>query len=320
MDPLSDVLSLLKVKSSISSRLEARGRFSCRYPAYNHVKFGAVLEGCVHLWIDDPRGGPPERTVFETGDFYLLTNGVPFIAATDPALPPQDGRRMNLQHRGADGVVRFGETVPSGESVTLASGGFVFDENNEVSQLILRHLPPIIRLKSDQRGARSLGSLLKLLSLETCEVLPGAAVARESLAALVLVQALRIYLEQAAQSPESRPTGWLGALADPRIGAALTRLHGDLARRWTVESLAAEAGMSRTAFAQRFKQLVGATPLDYLARWRMAVARTALQGGAESIAQIAGRIGYQSETAFSMAFKRWTGESPGRFRNSSAEA
>lgn len=310
MDPLSDILSLLKVKSTLSSRLEARGRFAFVYPGYSHVKFGAVLAGRFQLCIE----GAPPSTIFEAGDFYMLTGGQPFRLASDPGVTsqeaPQDGPRMVARHRDPDGVVRYGA---SGELVALASGGFVFDDQRrgggEISSLLLRHLPPLIRLKGDHAGARALSSVLELLALETGEVRPGAEVARESLATLVLVQMLRVYLEQA-----EHPEGWLGAMADPRIGAALSRLHGDLGRRWTVESLAAEAGMSRTAFASRFKRLVGSPPLDYLGRWRMIVARTALQGGEEAIAAIAGRIGYQSETAFSTAFKRATGESPGRFR------
>jgi len=300
MDPLSDLLSMLTVKSSLSSRLEARGRWAFRYPGYSHVKFGAVLAGRFDLWIE----GSARRTSFGPGDFYLLTNGRPFVAATDPDGPPQDGVAMSRRHRTPDGVVRYGK---KGALVSLASGGFQFD--NEVSGLLLHHLPPLICLGARDRGAPVLASVLQLLALETGESQPGAAVARESLAVLVLVQMLRVYLEQAAQ-----PEGWLGALADPRIGAALSRLHGDLARRWTVEDLAAEAGMSRTAFAQRFKRLVGSPPLDYLGRWRMTVARAALRSGEEPMAGIAGRIGYRSETAFSTAFKRATGESPGRFR------
>jgi AraC-like DNA-binding protein len=305
MDPLFDILSLLKVKSTLSSRLEARGRFAFVYPGYSHVKFGAVLAGRFQLCIE----GAPPSTIFEAGDFYMLTGGQPFRLASDPDVTPQDGQRMVARHRDPDGVVRYGA---SGELVALASGGFVFDDHRgggEISSLLLRHLPPLIRLKGDHAGARALSSVLKLLALETGEVRPGAEVARESLATLVLVQMLRVYLEQA-----EHPEGWLGAMADLRIGAALSRLHGDLGRRWTVESLAAEAGMSRTAFASRFKRLVGSPPLDYLGRWRMIVARTALQAGEEAIAAIAGRIGYQSETAFSTAFKRATGESPGRFR------
>jgi AraC-like DNA-binding protein len=122
---------------------------------------------------------------------------------------------------------------------------------------------------------------------------------------------LRIFLSNTPQ-----PEGWLGAMADPRVGAALSSLHGDLAHRWTVESLAAAAGMSRTAFAVRFKSPTGTTPLDYLRVWRMTVARSALKDSDEAIAGIAERVGYLSDTAFSAAFKRQTGQSPGRFRTS----
>jgi AraC-like DNA-binding protein len=300
MDPLSDVLSMLKVSSALSTRFEGRSDWAFQFPGYAaQIKFGGVLAG--RFWLS--MKGMKAPVLLETGDFYLLTNGQPFRIGSDPDVPAQDVEAFRA-HREEDGVVRIGS---EGALVSLASGSFVFD--GEVSELLLRHVPPFIHLRASDPSTRPLAGLLDLLRWEVDATRPGALVASESLAALVLVQALRVFLSHAPQ-----PEGWLGAMTDARVGGALSAMHGNLAQRWTVESLASAAGMSRTAFAVRFKQLVGLPPLDYLSGWRMTVARNALRKGDESMVDIAERIGYQSDTAFSAAFKRATGTSPGRFR------
>ncbi|MDQ0588809.1 AraC family transcriptional regulator [Variovorax paradoxus] len=305
MDPLSDVLSMLTVSSTLSSRFEARGRWAFRYPHYDsHIKLGGVLAGRVLLDVE----GASAPAALEAGDFYLLTNGQPFTASSNPPGPVQDGLQVSRDFRGPDGVLRYdGQGAEDGSLVTMVSGRFTLA--GEAGELLLRHLPPLIHLRASDPGARPLVGLLDLLRWETAEMRPGASIARTNLAALVLVQALRVHLANAPQ-----PEGWLGAMTDARIGAALSQMHGDIAQPWTVERLAQAASMSRTAFAVRFKVLTGSTPLDYLGGWRMTVARNALRHSDEAIARIAERIGYQSETAFSAAFRRMVGESPGRFR------
>ncbi|MEX3980774.1 helix-turn-helix transcriptional regulator [Paraburkholderia sp. EG287A] len=119
-----------------------------------------------------------------------------------------------------------------------------------------------------------------------------------SLANIVLVNILRAHL-----AASSGPTGWLGALSDPGIGSALKMVHGDMARRWKVDELASKVGMSRTAFIERFKDLVGLPPLEYLIRWRMTIARDALKTGNDHLASIAAAVGYASETTFSSTSK-----------------
>jgi AraC-like DNA-binding protein len=305
LDPLSDVLSLLKLGSSLTSRTETSGRWALRFPPHaSDIKFGAVLAGRLQLVIE---GEAP--MVLEQGDFYLLTNGRPFVSASVPAGTLQDGPLAFRDHRGADGVVRFvGEAAADAQDVVLASSGFTFER--ALKDLLLRHLPPLVHLRGADPASRPLMGLLDLLAWEMASTRPGTAVARESLATLVLVQALRVYLETVRQ-----PEGWLRALGDRRLSLALAALHGDVARRWTVEGLAGIAGMSRTAFSVHFREVVGTSPLDYLTAWRMTLARRALSEGSEPIAAIADRVGYQSETAFSAAFRRASGESPGRFRS-----
>ncbi|SOE91986.1 transcriptional regulator, AraC family [Burkholderia sp. D7] len=302
MDALSDVLSMLRVSSAISSRFEAQGAWAFRFPAYRHVKFGSVLSGRFHLWIE----GEGSPLPIEEGDFYLLTNGLPFRSASDPARAPRDGPATYRSIRGADGVVRYnGEG--EGEFVSLASGRFVFE--NDVTEILLRQLPPLIHLRAADVGSHALSRVLDLLKWETSAAFPGGDVAKGSLATLVLVHALRAYLASTEQ-----PEGWLGSLSDAKIGAALSMMHAKPGERWTVDSLASAVCMSRTAFAARFRRSVGSAPLEYLNQWRMTIARTALRRSEEPLVDIAARIGYLSDTAFSIAFKRWTGQSPGRYR------
>jgi len=309
MDPLSDLLSLMQARSLLSSRFEGRGRWAMQFPAYvSQIKFGGVLEG--RLWLSTGE----HSAWLERGDFYLLANGHPFVVASDPSLHARDGVRLyrSLRAQG-DGVVRLGH---AGELVALASGHFQFDKE-PASTMLLHSLPPLICLRGTKPGASPLVALLELLRYETSaeEAETGAAAARNSLATLILVQALRVFL-----GGSTKPSGWLSVLGDRRISRALTAAHADIARPWVLPELAALAGMSRSAFAQRFRELSGMTPLDYLQQWRLSTAKRALCDSDESIGRIAHGVGYLSETAFSAAFKRMFGESPGRFRSASRAA
>lgn len=302
MDALSDVLATLRVSSALSTRFEGWGAWALRYPAYKHIKFGSVLSGRVYLW---PEGDVP--ILLEAGDFYLLTDGRAFNLASQPECEPDDGVRVVRSQRGADGVARHyceGEGAP----VDMASGRFTFE--NDVTDLLLRHLPPMIHLRAADAASGALANVLSLLRLESSELHIGGEIARSSLAALALVHVLRAYLAAAQQ-----PVGWLGALTDGKIGKALSVMHESPGDRWTVDSLARAVAMSRTAFANRFRDRVGETPLEYLNHWRMTLARTALSDTDNSLAEIAASVGYLSDTAFSIAFKRSVGVSPGRFRS-----
>jgi len=314
MDPLSDVLSLLRVRSGLVSRFEGRGAWAFAFPEYaSHIKFGCVLSGSFLLQIE----GAAHPSALNEGDFYLLTNGLPFstfASAADLASLRRNGPETYRAHRDDDGVVRYEGRMAVGKvnpQVGLASGRFMFE--GEAAPLLLRHLPPLIHLRAADVATRPLADLLALLRWEVQERRAGATMAQTHVAGLLLIQALRAQLAAAVQ-----PEGWLRAMADARVGAALAAMHDDLAQAWTVDRLAQVAHMSRTAFAVRFKRLVGTTPLDYLTGWRMMVARDALRRGTDTIARISDRVGYQSETSFSAAFKRSTGRSPGSYRAHSA--
>jgi AraC-like DNA-binding protein len=300
MDPLSDVLSLLKVKSVLSARFEASEPWALRFPAYRHVKFGGVIKGERWVWIE----GITTPAKLEQGDFYLLTDGSPYCFASDPGVALQDGEKVFATHLDAEGIVRYGQ----GDVLTSSVGG-LFEFDSDVSGLLLDVLPPLVCVSANAPDAGALRGALDVFKAETDAVRPGAAAMAGSIANIVLLNILRAHL---VANPRS--AGWLGALSDPRIGAALKLMHGDIAQRWKVEALASKVGMSRTAFIERFKDLVGLPPLEYLIRWRMSVARDALKSGDDALARIAADVGYASETTFSSTFKKMFGQSPGRYR------
>jgi len=158
---------------------------------------------------------------------------------------------------------------------------------------------------------------LQLLSMETAQQRLGSGLIVSRLADIIFMQAVRAHIE--TLDPEA-DHGWLAALADRRLGAALNLLHKNVAANWTVEALAAAAGMSRSAFALRFKEKVGQSPLDYLTRWRMFRAGHLLRNSDKALVEIAGSVGYDSEAAFNKAFKRTTGSAPGAYRRSMRSA
>ena len=300
-DPLSEVLSLLEVQSFLSRRLEASGSWALRFPDYRHMKFGGIIEGSRWLWIE----GVTAPLRLDAGDFYLLSHGGPYCFASDVNAKPVDGLAFMEAHQEADGVVRF----DGGKGRTVGTGGrFTF--NDETSGLLLTSLPPLIHIRGRLPHARALRAALDLITFETEAARPGGAAIGAGLCSIVLVNILRAYL-----ASDERPRGWLGALSDPHIGAAIRLMHGNVAQRWKVGDLASEVGMSRTSFAERFKSLVGMAPLEYLMRWRMTMARDALRREEANLATIAEAIGYESDTAFSLAFKRRFGSSPGRYRS-----
>ena len=294
-DPLSEVFSLLDMRSAASARLAAGGAWALRFPAKPILKFNAVLRG--QCWITLP-GERPQ--LLDAGDTFLLANAPPFVLASEPREAAEDGARLFARAR--SNRVRYG-----GDDTVLLGGGFVFQAGN--ARLLLDTLPPFIRIPATDPAAAILRGTLQVLDDELGSGRIGAPLMTRCLADILLVQALRAYVSVHGADR----AGWIGALNDRRIGAALSLLHGDVGHAWKVGELAAAVGMSRSGFALRFKQLVGTPPLDYLTRWRMQLARDALRRDETSLASLAVKLGYASESAFGNAFKRVFGRSPKRY-------
>lgn len=191
-----------------------------------------------------------------------------------------------------------------GSRTDMVCGAVRFD--HPAARTVVDLLPAILHIPASPLGDR-LQTVLRLMAAEVEELRPGGEAVVTRLADVLVVQAIRSWLDTAR-------TGWLGALHDPQIGRALALVHRDPARDWTVASLAAQLPMSRSAFAARFTALVGEPAMQYVTRWRMHMAIDGLQGGDATVSEMAGRLGYRSEAAFSRAFKRVVGVAPGSVR------
>jgi AraC-like DNA-binding protein len=303
VDPLSDVLALLRPQSSISAGLNAGGEWAIRFGPPDGIKFNAVMRGA--CWISVEGDGGPRR--IEEGDCFLLTGGRPFTFATNLSLKPIEA--STIYDKATDGIA----TCNGGGDFFLIGGRFGFA--GEHSDILTRALPPVIHVRQATGQASVLRWALDQLAAELRERRPGGFLISEHLAHIMLVQVLRLYLSD----KDERGVGWLRALADRQIGAAIGAMHGDPAHRWTLQELARLAGMSRSSFAHRFAEIVGTPPLAYLARWRILLAGDQLSKSRETIASIAIGLGYESESAFSTAFKREMACSPREYRRGSAE-
>jgi AraC-like DNA-binding protein len=287
IDPLSDVLAVLDARATRRTRLEATGDWALAFPALDRLKFVAVLRGT--CWIMFPGSAPQQVSA---GDCYLIGRTA-YSVASDPVLTPIDGLPS---YEGSD-VLRLGgdETVMLGGGLTLARGNphFLFDM-----------LPAYIRVPRASAGA--VATALALLDREAEHPGIGSEIVTARLADVLMIEAMRAY----ASSPEAAEIGWLGALADPRIGRALHLIHSDIAQPWTVARLASEAGMSRAAFSATFTHRVGQSPLAYVRAWRLTFARAALEDRRSEVATVAASVGYTSQSAFGHAFRRAFGVSP----------
>ncbi len=303
-DPFSDILQFANARSVVSGGFTAGGAWALRFPVPDKIKFFALVKGNCWFRFDD--GDAPLR--LEEGDVFLLAAQRPFVLAGSLATVPLDAVSV---FAGSDAeTVSIGDgddCIQIGGHITLdpASGGLLADV-----------LPPFIHVRAAVPQASVLQWLLNQLVRERAAQLPGVGIASAQLAQLMFVQILRVHLDTAG-APAS---GWLRALGDPRIAPALRLMHDDPGHAWQLGELARAAAMSRTSFALHFKAVAGVAPLTYLTGWRMRLAERALRENDVPVAVLARSLGYQSDSAFSSAFKRITGHAPKRYRNAARAA
>ncbi len=291
MDPLSDVISLLEPRSYRVGGFEAGGDWSIRFDPFDGIKCYAVTAGACWLAVE----GAGEPVLLEQGDCFLLPRGWPFRVASDLALPTEDWKRHFLSFR--DGAL-----VKLNDISGVMVRGSHFRLAGPQLEMLLGLLPPIVHLRSET-DRETLRWAFDRMRHELVDPRPGGFLIVQQLVYMIFVQALRLHLD------ESKGVGWLFALSDKQVGSAIAAIHREPARRWTVAALALEVGMSRSGFAARFGQLVGDGPIEYLTRWRMLLAGRRLLRG-EPISAVARSLGYESESAFSTAFKRVMGSAP----------
>lgn len=303
MDPLSNVLSLLKPRNYLSAGFAAGGDWAIQFPdQQGGIKTGAVVAGECWLSVE----GVPDPVRLRMGDCFLLPNARPFRLASDMAMTPVDAGPVFSAPR-KNGIA----SLNGGGDFLLVSNRFGLEGNH--AGMLLGMLPPIVHIR-DEPGQAALRSSIERMMQELRDPQPGGFLVVQHLAHMMLVQALRLHLSEGPRGG----VGWFFALADKQMSAAMNAMHQDPAHRWTLQALAALAGMSRSSFALKFKQTVGTSPMDYLAQWRMALAGDRLENSRDPISIIAPSLGYESETAFSTAFRKVMGCSPrqyGRRRN-----
>lgn len=294
-DPLSDVLDVLGARVTRRTRMEASGRWAFAFPAVDRLKFVALLRG--RHWMLVP-GYAPQR--MEEGDVCLLGRTA-YAVASHPDEMPTDGQALyahgDFAHVGGE------ETIGIGGSITFDAAGADF---------LLDALPTYMLVPRSSPSAGAVATILALISAEFDRGMLGGDIVGARLADVLLVEAIRAY----AGRIDPTDIGWLRALSDARIGRALYSIHGDVARPWTVAELAGVSGMSRAAFAAEFARLVGQPPLTYVRAWRLTLAQAALVRGDGTVARIADRLGYTSQSAFGSAFKRVFGVTPAAWSRS----
>lgn len=299
-DPLAQVIQLLQPRTVFSKGISGAGRWAVSYAPFGHPGFCAVMEGQCRLAV---AGEHP--VILQAGDFVLLPATPAFtMSGLDPAIPKHIDPQV-MQAPGEE--IRHGHQ-DGPPDVRLQGGYFVF--NCPDADLIVSLLPAMIHIHGDER----LATLVRLFGDEAAGKRDGRGLVLTRLIEVLLVESLR------AMQGRDTPPGLLNGLSDARIAEALRRMHSDPERSWTVAGLAREAGLSRSAFFERFSRTVGLRPMEYLLGWRMAVAKDLLRSGPIALDEVARRVGYGSASTFSTAFSRHVGQSPGRFARTRSDA
>lgn len=304
MDVLSDVLSVLRAGQPRSALVTWHGPWAQQFPPVpGAVGFRVVVQGsCVLL----PTGAAPVR--LGAGDVVLLPHGRGHVLADSPTTPPtaQACDPAAADFPDSHPLVVADTAGPS--TVTLCGAYELAPEGHHP---LLQDLPEVIHLDARADGRTELRSAVDLLGAELARPRLGTDAAIPALLDMLLLYALRAWFDETRTEPGP---GWAAALRDPAVAAALHAIHQNPAHPWTVVSLATLAGLSRAPFARRFTELVGQPPMRYLTWWRMTTAARLLRASDAPLNAIADAVGYHSEFAFAVAFKRQYDTPPGRYR------
>ncbi len=308
MDVLTDVLETLRARGACYARVTAGAPWGVALPGGEIAAFHLILEGSCLLRIEGR-----EDIELRGGDLVAIPHGTPHHLLDQAQSHPRP--LADLLGKGRKPGPAALEIGGRGSRATFVCGKIDFED--PVGHPLLLALPQVILLRGGASAlVEWLDPTLRFLASEAGSTRPGAQTVVSRLADILFVQIVRGHL--ASVAPET--SGWLGALGDAQVGVALGLIHENPGRGWTVQSLAASAGMSRSAFASRFNRLVGEPPLHYLTRWRMQKAQRLLRDGRAPLSDVAASVGYDSEAAFSKAFKRAVGAAPGTYRRKARRA
>jgi AraC-like DNA-binding protein len=310
-DPLTDLLNGVRTTGAVFNRSSLRGAWAVRFEDGSPVALAVPLRGAA--WVI-PQDGTPVR--IDAGDVAVLSGGTPYVIADDPATEPDvmirpggrcttlDGDEVSL----TQGVGAWGATGP--DSMVLLNG--LYTVQGGVPGRLLAALPPLAVVGAGQGVCPVSPAAFE----DATRPAPGQQVLLDRMLDLMLITALRSWFTR----PGARVPAWYRAHTDPVVGSALRLLHADLAHPWTVEALAARAGVSRAALARRFGELVGQPPMTYLREQRLDLAADLLREPGTTIGAAATRVGFSNAFALSAAFKKSRGLSPSEYRAYEARA
>jgi AraC-like DNA-binding protein len=307
-DVLTDVLKTLRLRGRVFCCSEMTAPWAMSLPESGYAHFHVIERGGAWVRLTNEKQAHP----LASGDLVILPHGRGHVLSDSPQTKPVPLRQLIKGNTASCHLMQHGG---GGAQTLMTCGSFVFE--NAGQNPLIAVLPPLIHIHGNRgRSAEWLEPTLRMLAEEARHPRPGSETLVARLIDIIFVQAVRVWLE----TQPSAQGGWLGALRDPQIGAALGLLHHEPQRAWSVQTLAHEVAMSRSPFAARFTALVGEPPLAYLTRWRMQLAAEFLLRERLNVSEVAGRIGYDSEAAFSKAFKRHYGQSPLAFRRQQEQA
>lgn len=303
VDPLADVVAMLRPSAPFSKLVIASAPWAVRRAELGRPFYFAVLEGACRLTIDGD--GPGDTITLAEGDFVLIPASRGFATSSLDRLPPRPGEDVATPISPMPGGARVGD--PQGPVALRMLVGHCEFESPDAALLV-----PLLPRWVHVQGERRLAMLMQLVGDESRADRPAREMVMARLLEVLLIEALRSNASTAA-SP-----GLLRGLSDARLALALRGMHARPADAWSVVRLAREAGLSRSAFFERFSRAVGIAPMAYLQAWRMALAKRLLRQRDVAIAQVAERVGYSSVSTFGVAFTREVGKPPARWAREQA--
>jgi AraC-like DNA-binding protein len=300
VDILTEILTLLQVQSMVYCQSQInRQDWALQFTAVRGAAFHIVSEGWCWLITEG------QSLALGTGDVVILPQGTAHVIADAPQSTPRavidfdDGLEHPCQ------LLRWGDGAVN---TVLICGLFRCEEYAGLAMLPM--LSPVLHFAAETSMPTSIQRAAWAVIEEANADRPGKLAVLHRLSDILFVEVVRAWLSQ----PELAAEGWLAGLRDPRIAASIRAIHAQPAHRWTISTLARQAAMSRSAFAAHFTQVVGVPPAHYLANWRIQTSKRLLRDPRLSLSEIAGEVGYNSDIAFSKAFKRLTGISPAGYR------
>lgn len=302
MDPLSDIVSRLKVSSQKTVKFDLVTNTRAIFPEYSGMKIYIAKHGSFHIKMKDTL----PACLVEQGDVVILFSGREFSLFDNPTAPVVDIRKIHTMKEQSSCFSN------GGSDFSFVGCRFIFN-NNDAFRFI-SGLPDPIIIKAQREENSEIKDFLKRLSAEIERPGPGAELITEHLLQIILTHTLRVLLSSGALG---HGEGWFYAMADKNIGLALHSIHDRPGKKWRLDELACISGMSRTAFTTKFRKLAGYSVNEYIRAWRFNLAIERMVKNKEKISQIAFDLGYESESAFSTAFKKSMGKSPKSYINHS---